>query len=716
MTKLFRVSLLFFIAVAIFSLVGCQLFNPSDSDDNYIPVVKSLVIPVVLPSTDVVGTDDSKVAIRGNITLATPITILINNVATQSMGLPKYWAQHPDIATMTIVFFAKTTTELGLTDTSAIGTFTMDYNGKKTDIPAGRFEDILVTTALSLSTEQVVAGVAKAMGLDTTQTAQNQIPTIVSTVARITLTKDATGQVSMTTEKITIANGAAIPAETLGNPDTPLSSLITVITYANAKTGKELEAKLALLELVKASRLETGCISYDLYQGNNASIYGTWGVATAATLKFVEVQKFKDEAALNAHLQSAHVTKLLTSASNYFDNAQGQTTPFVTAKMYGNAGPDKTESGMLRYFGILKAAAGSEDKVKTAMVDLVSATRANEPNTLRYDLFQGALDTAPTNWIIYQCYKDSSALSTHLNAAYFTKFMTDIAMTAANAGNEGFFMNMISDPTPPAAPVVPDTAVTVVSYMIARPDLEYQARLELIALTAATRKEAGCISYDLFQADDTYMTNNPTVIHVGSQTTDFFVLRERWVNNDAVNFHMNTKHFKDFWAKKDFYFLPCAGTNSPFTVTVAAAGLAVQQDKAGKAMGPQLLITTEKQATFDATKQTLFDKIAAARNTSMILSYNLFEGGFGSPTNQLVVWERFTQSTTTDFYAPVGGFLDSAEGLGLRPEYAASVVLAMIKIRFINEVDCPSNASLRYDRITMESIPQVAPPTSFPGI
>ncbi|MFY9173896.1 MAG: putative quinol monooxygenase [Peptococcia bacterium] len=53
-------------------------------------------------------------------------------------------------------------------------------------------------------------------------------------------------------------------------------------------------------------------------------------------------------------------------------------------------------------------------------------------------------------------------------------------------------------------------------------------------LVAETRKEEGCISYQLFQDNQ-----NPDLL--------FFI--EEWTNGEALNAHRETKHFKDCGAK-----------------------------------------------------------------------------------------------------------------------------------------------------------------------
>ncbi|MBU1105290.1 MAG: antibiotic biosynthesis monooxygenase [Candidatus Riflebacteria bacterium] len=623
MTKLFRVSLLFLVTLAIFGLVGCQLMNPSDSDDNdYVPVVKNLVIPVVLPTADVATEGLTKIAIReADLSEDLKVQVLINGVS-KSMGVPKYWSEYPGDTSKTVIFFADTIANLGMTDTSAIGTFTMTFQGGEViNIPAGRFEDILVTTAKWISPKDVVAGVARAMGVGIPPTTQDEVPTIAATIPRITLTRNtATGQMTMTTEKITIANGTAVPDENLGTPGTSLPAPIVVVTYVEAKAGKEYEAKLALLEVVRASRAEAGCISYDLYRGNNGTIPGG-GVSTASTGKFVEVQKFRSMADLNAHVASAHVTSLFAKASELFINAPNQTSPFIAAIMQGDAGPVKTETGMLQYFGILQTVTTSEALVKTAMLDLVKQTRANEAGIMRYDMFQGAFNSSTTNLIILQNYQNAAALQAHLGATYFTQFMTNIAVAANVAFNEGFFIDLVTEEAP----------ITVLTHMTANEGQADAAIAAMLDFVTKTRAEAGCISYDLYQGSQPWTG-------VGTATNQF-VLREVWRDSEAISIHLGTAWFGTFMGNAATFFAPSA--ERLFDVTAMFTTLA---DKASvDGMLPGFGQMTAKEGQEAAAKTAWTNFMTGTRTETGNIKFDVFQGmpANGTPANVFQLFEIY---------------------------------------------------------------------------
>jgi quinol monooxygenase YgiN len=74
---------------------------------------------------------------------------------------------------------------------------------------------------------------------------------------------------------------------------------ITVVATFQARPGKEAELRGTLLGLVALTRKETGCVNYDLHQ------------SPEEPAKFLFYENWTSKAALDAHLQSAHVKALL---------------------------------------------------------------------------------------------------------------------------------------------------------------------------------------------------------------------------------------------------------------------------------------------------------------------------------------------------------------------------------------------------------------------
>ncbi len=76
--------------------------------------------------------------------------------------------------------------------------------------------------------------------------------------------------------------------------------------------------------------------------------------------------------------------------------------------------------------------------------------------------------------------------------------------------------------------------VTVVAEMIAKPGREAELTEELLHMVEVTRREDGCVQYDLHVSTD----------HVGN-----FVFYENWTTREALDRHAASPHLKAFSAK-----------------------------------------------------------------------------------------------------------------------------------------------------------------------
>ena len=74
---------------------------------------------------------------------------------------------------------------------------------------------------------------------------------------------------------------------------------ITVVATFQAKPGRENELRAALIGLLAPTRKEAGCISYDLHS------------PPEDPAKFLFYENWTGKAALDAHMQTPHVQKLL---------------------------------------------------------------------------------------------------------------------------------------------------------------------------------------------------------------------------------------------------------------------------------------------------------------------------------------------------------------------------------------------------------------------
>ena len=83
---------------------------------------------------------------------------------------------------------------------------------------------------------------------------------------------------------------------------------------------------------------------------------------------------------------------------------------------------------------------------------------------------------------------------------------------------------------------IPKRAVTLLVQLHARPGQENMLEAELSALLHPTRKEQGCLLYDL---------------HRSAETPGNFLFHEIWATRDAHTAHTKTPHFLRWDANKD---------------------------------------------------------------------------------------------------------------------------------------------------------------------
>lgn len=76
--------------------------------------------------------------------------------------------------------------------------------------------------------------------------------------------------------------------------------------------------------------------------------------------------------------------------------------------------------------------------------------------------------------------------------------------------------------------------LTVVAHVHAKKGKEEETRKMLMALVEPTRREAGCLNYDLHQSDD-----DPAL----------FVFYENWTAKAALDAHLTTPHVQNVLAR-----------------------------------------------------------------------------------------------------------------------------------------------------------------------
>ncbi len=80
---------------------------------------------------------------------------------------------------------------------------------------------------------------------------------------------------------------------------------LNAVATIPAKAGSEDAVREALTTLATATRSEDGCLSYDLFESGSAP--GT----------FVTVERWTDQAALDAHLATPHVADAFAAAEGH---------------------------------------------------------------------------------------------------------------------------------------------------------------------------------------------------------------------------------------------------------------------------------------------------------------------------------------------------------------------------------------------------------------
>jgi len=87
-----------------------------------------------------------------------------------------------------------------------------------------------------------------------------------------------------------------------------------------------------------------------------------------------------------------------------------------------------------------------------------------------------------------------------------------------------------------AKPKLPKDAVTLIVNLRAREGQELLLEAELRALVGPTRREQGCLTYDLYR---------------GAELPGAFLLHEVWTSRDHHRLHTQTRHFLRWNARKD---------------------------------------------------------------------------------------------------------------------------------------------------------------------
>ena len=81
---------------------------------------------------------------------------------------------------------------------------------------------------------------------------------------------------------------------------------LRVVAHLKARPDRIEETRAALIDLIHATRVEDGCITYELMQNN------------ADPTDFTFVEEWTDDAALETHLQTEHINHVVKRADELF--------------------------------------------------------------------------------------------------------------------------------------------------------------------------------------------------------------------------------------------------------------------------------------------------------------------------------------------------------------------------------------------------------------
>ena len=156
------------------------------------------------------------------------------------------------------------------------------------------------------------------------------------------------------------------------------------------------------------------------------------------------------------------------------------------------------------------------------------------------------------------------------------------------------------------------SSITVLTRMKAKAGLESAARQVIMSLLLQTRNEPGCLGYDLYQSErDLYRRND---------TRSYFVLQERWRDQEGLNAHLATPYFVDFMAAKEALF------DGPLEVTSA---IGTPKRTAALDLPDKLKVVLRlkaREGKEEAIKQGVLQMMEIMRSQPGCLRYDVYQG------------------------------------------------------------------------------------------
>ena len=159
----------------------------------------------------------------------------------------------------------------------------------------------------------------------------------------------------------------------------------------------------------------------------------------------------------------------------------------------------------------------TEELIKSAK-ELVSKTLSNDEGVEDYDLFQS--QTNPNKFLIFETWKNQTNLSAHMNKDHFKKAVPIIQ----KLGEMKIEQINVEKENPKTFKLIRMNCTLEV-----KNGKEEEVLKDAVELVNKSLKDEGVVDYDILKS----CTRN-----------NQFLIFETWKNQDCLNKHMNSEHFK----------------------------------------------------------------------------------------------------------------------------------------------------------------------------
>jgi 4-carboxymuconolactone decarboxylase len=197
---------------------------------------------------------------------------------------------------------------------------------------------------------------------------------------------------------------------------------VCVMTRMKAKPGMEEEAERISLDFVRETRLEPGCISYDLFRSKK-DIYKQERTSSW----FILQERFRDMAAVGAHMETAHFKGYMAQKDKLFDGGFE-----VCGKISGpSRNTAEVAEGKIKLVVWMHAQEKKSDAILKGNLEMRKRLKKLD-GSLAYDLYQGFPGIGDKSvFLADQTWKDRKSLDNAIEniLADMPFFMEDLRTT-----------------------------------------------------------------------------------------------------------------------------------------------------------------------------------------------------------------------------------------------------------------------------------------------